>query len=113
APLRKDWPVTFLALHAAPRACRPPGASVGSPPPVLPSCASACVRLLARQARVPRAPNDRAAADGSPARPLPWLHCVHSHATTPTPPVYIDRCIPPCCEPASLTVSSCGLPFRF
>ena len=44
---------------------------------------------------------------------LPWLHCVHSYATTPTPPVYIDRCISPCCEPASITVSSCGLPFGF
>src|SRR5213078_4572222 len=92
---------------------RSPLATAGSPPPVLPSCASACVRPLARQAPVPRAPNDRAAADGSPARPLPWLHRVHSHATTPTPPVYIDRCISPCYEPASITVSSCGLPFGF
>jgi acyl-CoA synthetase (AMP-forming)/AMP-acid ligase II len=41
------------------------------------------------------------------------IRCVHSHAITPTPPVYIDRCISPCCEPASITVSSCGLPFGF
>src|SRR5207247_9089752 len=45
--------------------------------------------------------------------PLPWLHCVHSHATTPTPPFCTLRCISPYDEPASLTVSSCGLPFGF
>ena len=68
----------------------------------------ACVRLLVPQSRVPRAPNDRAAADGSPARPPPWWHYVHSHATTPTPPACIHRCSSPCREPAFLTVSSCG-----
>jgi hypothetical protein len=31
----------------------------------------------------------------------------------PAPPVCTLRCIPPSREPASLTVSSCGLPLGF
>jgi TolB-like protein/Tfp pilus assembly protein PilF len=40
-------PSDFLKLHAAPRALRSLHASVGSPPPVLPGCALACLRTLA------------------------------------------------------------------
>ena len=52
-------------------------------------------------------------AGGSPARPLLWPRCVHWHAITPALPSCTPRCISHGCEPAYLTVSSCGLPLRF
>jgi hypothetical protein len=66
-------------------------ASVGSRPPVPRTCASPWGSIWPHWVRAPSAPNDKAVAHGYPTRPLPSLHCVRCYATTPTPPVCIDR----------------------
>src|SRR5439155_6592333 len=105
---RRGCPVILLRLHAVLRAWCSPPANGGSPPPVPPRFASADARSWAGRRRARSAPSGRATEGGCPARRLSWPRSGRSRATTPRPPVYIDRCISLCREPACLTVSSCG-----
>src|SRR4051812_29520347 len=57
---------------------------------------------------VPTVPSDKAKEDESLIPPRPSPRCDRWRATTPVPPVYIDRCSSLCCELVSLTASSCG-----